>query len=364
MSSVIIAVLIVSSIAAALAALIVIAEKFICNYGICKILINKDKEYEIDGGKPLLSSLTENKVFIPSACGGRGTCGLCKVKVLDGAGPVLPTETPFLSAEELEGNIRLSCQCKVKNDFSIEIPEELFNVKEFDTVCEEKIDLTSDMKLFRFRLQEPGTISYTPGQFVQFQCPAYTKGVDPVSRAYSMASNPNDNTLIDLIIRQVPDGICTTYCFDYLKKGDTVRINGPYGDFCLSDTYAPAIFIAGGSGMAPFMCLLHHMVNTNDKRHVEYYFGANTEADLCLLDEMKEFEDKLEDFTFIPVVSKPSDSWQGETGLVTEAAKRRHEQAADYEGYLCGGPGMINASVQMLISLGIPEEKIYYDKFA
>ncbi len=179
-----------------------------------------------------------------------------------------------------------------------------------------------------------------------------------------MASNPLDSNIIDLIIRMVPKGISTTYCFDYLKIGDNVKINGPYGDFCLSDTGAPAIFIAGGSGIAPFKCLLHHMANTNDKRHVEFYFGANSEADICLADEMKEFENILPDFQFIPVVNSPSDSWQGQTGLVTDAVNRNHKQATEYEGYLCGGPGMINASIKVLTSLGIPEDKIYYDKFA
>ena len=362
----IITILIISSIGAALALLLVLCEKYVVNYGPCKVTINGEKELNIQGGKPLLTVLRDEKIFIPSACGGRGTCGVCKVKVLDGAGSILPTETPFLTKEEQADNVRLSCQVKVRNDIFIEIPDELFNVREYNSVCAEIEELTYDMKRFRFELKDPPDIKFIAGQYVQLLCPKYKGSNEEVYRAYSIASDPNANNLIDLIIRRVPNGICTTWCFDYLKEGDVVNMNGPYGDFRLSDTDAPMVFVAGGSGMAPFVSILHAMRNTNNTRQAKYFFGGNAVNDLCLDEQMKEFADVLEGFEFIPVVANPieGDDWTGEIGLVTEAAQRRCQDLSGYEGYLCGSPGMIDAAARVFVGMGMSEEKIYYDKFA
>lgn len=361
----IITVTIVSSIGAALALVLVLCEKYVVNYGPCKITINDERQLDTIGGKSLLASLTEQKVFIPSACGGRGTCGVCKCKVLDGAGPLLPTETPFLTKEEQENNMRLSCQVKIREDIKIEIPEELFNVREFQCVCSEIEDLTYDMKRFRFELKEPSEIKFTAGQYIQLFCPKYKGNNEEVYRAYSIASDPKEKNLIDLIIRRVPNGICTTWCFDFLKKGDSVKLNGPYGDFRLSDSDAPMVFIAGGSGMAPFVSILSEMRNTSSKRTAKYFFGGNTLNDQCMAEEMKEFEDALEGFEFIPVVASPEEDsgWSGQTGLVTEAVQRTYTDLKGHEGYLCGSPGMIDAAAKVFTELGMSEDKIYYDKF-
>ena len=363
---ILISVLIVSSVAAALALLLVISDKYINNYGPCKVTINKEKELTVEGGRTLLATLQEEKILVPSACGGRGTCGVCKLKSLDGFGPLLPTEAPLLSKQERAENVRLSCQIKVRNDVSIEIPDELFRVKEFQSRCAKIEELTYDMRRFRFELIEPDTISFTAGQFVQLICPKYKGSSEEVSRAYSIASDPADDRFLDLIIRRVPNGICTTWCFDHLKEGDTVCFNGPYGDFRLSDTDAPMIFIAGGSGMAPFISILHYMRNTNSQRKATYFFGGNTTRDLCLDQQMKEFEDAIPNFKFVPVVSRPEENngWNGETGLVTQAVERNFKDLRQHEGYLCGSPGMIDASVKVFTGLGMPEDKVYYDKFA
>jgi Na+-transporting NADH:ubiquinone oxidoreductase subunit F len=363
---ILITVLIVSSIAAGLAMVLVIAERFIANYGDCTITLNGKREITVKGGKPLLSALTEAKIFIPSACGGRGTCGVCKVKVLDGAGAILPTETPFMTKEEIAGNVRLSCQVKVRNDLSIEIPEELFNVREYTARCAAIDDLTYDMKRFRFELSEPKTMEFVAGQYVQLLAPRYKGNSEEVYRAYSIASDPQNKGAIDLIIRRVPNGICTTWCFEHLKAGDAVKLNGPYGEFRLSPTEAPMVFVAGGSGMAPFVSILHSMQKNGIQRETVYFFGGNTTRDLCLAEQMKGFSDALPNFTFVPVVSRPEEGsgWNGETGLVTEAVKRRFKDLSGYEGYLCGSPGMIDASIKVFLSLGMPQDKIYYDKFA
>lgn len=359
-------VLVMGCIGAALAAVLVVCEKRIINYGPCKLTINEKKELEVEGGKPLLTALREEKIFIPSACGGRGTCGVCKLKVLEGAGPILPTETPFMTKEELAQDVRLSCQVKIRNDLKIVIPDELFAIQEFQSVCSSIRDLTYDMKMFRFELREPAAIAFKAGQFVQLLCPRYKGSSEEVYRAYSIASDPQQKNIIDLIIRRVPHGICTTWCFDFLKEGDAVNLNGPYGEFHLSDSDAPMVFVAGGSGMAPFVSLLHHMRNIGSKRKAAYFFGGNTVRDLCMQDEMQQFERQLEGFKFVPVVANRDEqsNWEGETGLVTEAVRRNYTDLSGYEGYLCGSPGMIDASIKVFRELGMQENMIYYDKFS
>ncbi|MFH1371460.1 MAG: 2Fe-2S iron-sulfur cluster binding domain-containing protein [Planctomycetota bacterium] len=363
--AVVIAVLTVSLIGAALAALLAVSERYLADYGECKILLNNEKEIAVQGGRSLLSVLADKKIFIPSACGGRGTCGLCKLKVIEGAGLLLPTEEPYLDEQERKSNVRLSCQVKVRNDLKIRIPDELFSIREFACKCTEIIDLTHDIKQFRFEMIEPDTIDYIPGQYVQFLTPVYEKSSEEIYRAYSISSDPADKHNIELIIRLVPGGICTTYCFEYLKVGDEVKINGPYGSFRLSEKEAPIIFIAGGSGMAPIKCMLHYMKNTNNKRKATYYFGANKVKELFLIDLMREFESGLAEFKFVPVVAAPGEgeTWDGEVGLVTEAIKRNMKNVSECEAYLCGSPGMIDASIKVIKELGMSEDKIFYDKF-
>jgi len=357
--------MVISSIGALLALLLTVADLFFAAYGPSEITINKEKKLTVPGGQTLLSALTAEKIFIPSACGGRGTCGLCKLRVTKGAGLVLPTEEPFLTHEEIESNVRLACQVKVRADLDIEIPPELFAIRRYTCTCTAIIDLTHDIRQFRFKMIEPETIDYIPGQYIQLLAPVYEKSSEEVYRAYSMSGDPADKTAIEVIIKLVPGGICTTYCFEYLKPGDRVMLNGPYGRFRLSDSDAPVVFIAGGSGMAPIKCLLHHMKNTGSTRKATYFFGAKTPRDLFLTDLMKSFEAELHDFTFVPVVAetRPGENFSGERGLVTEAVRRRLEKPESCEAYLCGSPGMIDAALEVLHELGIDDGRIFYDKF-
>ena len=356
---------VVSALAAALAAALTVAERFIADYGACTITVNDDRRFEVAGGGTLLESLSRNNLFIPSACGGRGTCAYCKVKVLEGAGPVLPTEEPYLDAAEREDGMRLSCQVKVRRDLRIRIPDELFNVRPFAASCVRIRELTRDIREFRLDLNDPAEIEYVPGQYIQLQAPAYD-GNEEVYRAYSISSDPAEPDAIDLVIRLVPGGICTTWCFEHLHEKDPVSFNGPYGEFRLSETDAPMILVAGGSGMAPIKCILHHMQNRGCRRDAIYFFGANRVDELFYLDRMRQFEKDLAHFTFVPVVARPEAgaSWNGETGLVTEALERSLTDASKHEGYLCGSPGLIAAAREVLTKLGMPEEKIYYDAFA
>lgn len=357
---------VVGGIGAVLASLLVLAERYVANYGECTIDINGgERSFTVEGGGTLLEALTREKIFIPSACGGRGTCAYCKVQVVEGAGPVGPTETGFLNEQEIRDGVRLSCQVKVREGIRVHIPQELLEVKEYAATVERIRDLTYDIKEFRFRLQEPGEIDYTPGQYVQLFAPKYDHN-EEVYRAYSMSSDPAEPGVIETIIRLVPGGICTTYYFEHVNEGDTVKLNGPYGEFHLSDTDRPIIFIAGGSGMSPIKCMLHHMKNTQNRRPAVYYFGANTTRDLFMTDEMKQFEKDIPDFRFVPVIARPDDSpgWDGQTGLVTQAVERDVKNAAEAEAYLCGSPGMIDASIKVLKDLGMTEDRIFYDKFS
>jgi Na+-transporting NADH:ubiquinone oxidoreductase subunit F len=370
LNTIIISILSISGLSAILATILVFAERVITNYGEVEIDINDgSKKFRIKGGGSLLETLKGQKIFIPSACGGRGTCAYCKVRVTEGAGALLPTEEPYMDAKERTDGVRLSCQVKVRNDLKIILPEELFAIKEYLCECVEIIDYTYDVKQFKLKLVEPSTIKYIPGQYVQFLVPEYEGSSEEVYRAYSISSDPGDQGTIELIVRRVSGGICTTYLFNHLKKNDRVRINGPYGKFYLRDTEAPIIFIAGGSGIAPIKCILHHMRNTKNQRKAIFFFGVRTTKDLFLVEEMKTFEKELPNFQFVPVVSQPEpdSGWQGTTGRVTEIAEDylgRQADATNYECYLCGSPGMIDSALKVTKKIGIPEDKNYYDKFS
>jgi Na+-transporting NADH:ubiquinone oxidoreductase subunit F len=331
----------------------------------CHVEINSQNKILVDAGRSLLATLAGEKIFLPTACGGRGLCGLCKVKVLQGGGEVTGQETKRLGQERLGLGWRLACQVTVRSNVSIELDSDVLKKGRFEGTCEDIEDLTHDIRRLRFVLRDPSTIDFVPGQYVQLRCPPYPGSPEEVSREYSIASDPSQKHKIELIMRRVPKGICTTYCFSTLKVGDPVIFSGPHGEFRISETDAPMIFIAGGSGMAPFVSMLHHMANTRSSRRVTLFFGANRPRDLYLLDEMRHFETALPHFRFVPVVIKGDDeqTWTGQTGFVTEAVFRAFQSLAGHEGYVCGPPAMIDAAVQVLAALGIPKDKIFYDRF-
>lgn len=349
-----------------LAAMVLLAERYLVNYGLCTINVNEGaRNLEIKGGSTLLESLNEGGIFIPSACGGRGTCAYCKVKITSGGGPVAPTEEPLLSEQEIASEIRISCQCKVRNDMVIEIPKELLSVRQYRGIVEQIRSLTHDMKELRIRLIEPERIEFVAGQYVQLEAPEYPGNPEPVYRAYSISSVPDSQDCIELIIRLVPGGICTTWVFEHLTEGDEVTFNGPYGDFRLTDSDGEMIWVAGGSGMAPFWSMIRHMKAHNIARPCRYFFGAVGKRDLFLVDELKQLQQELEWFEFIPALSGEVDvdEWSGERGLVTEVMNSRIEDISALEAYLCGSSGMIDAAAAVLKKMGLGEDRIFYDKF-
>lgn len=359
-------VLIVAGISGSLALLLVIADYFFANYGECKITINKKKEIVVNGGDSLLTTLNEQKIFLPSACGGKGSCGFCKCKVDSGGGPVLPTEKPFLSSEEIKTNIRLSCQIKVKNDIEINIPEVIFNIKKFQAEVTKIVDMTYDIKELTLNLIEPKEIDFKAGQYIQLLTPKYGKIKQTVSRAYSISSNPDNNNFIQLIIRKVPEGICTTWVHDFLKEGNTVEVTGPFGDFYIRDTKADMLFVAGGSGKAPIKAMLDYLAVRKSSRRLGYFFGAQNTKGLFLTKHFKELEKQLPDFKYYPILSQPTEQceWKGRCGYVMAHFEEFIKTPENTEAYLCGSPGMIASVIKDLTKRGIPEDKIYYDSFA
>lgn len=356
---------IVSIISGILALILTFADKYIADYGEVSLLINDEEKFTVEGGKTLLSTLLDQKIFIPSACGGKGSCGYCKVRILDGGGPVIATELPWLTEDEIDDNMRLSCQVKVKQDISIEIPEEYFNVKEYDVVVEKITDVTDKIKRVRFRLPEGEEFKFKPGQYVQIKAPIYEGNDEEVFRAYSIASSARDHQHVELFIGYT-GGIATTYVHQIMEVGDVVNLNGPYGDFYYhEDDGGPVLLVAAGTGMAPILSILHHMVDNDIKRKTRFFFGARTPDDLFVLDEMKYFEENLDDFKFMPTLSRttPEMGWEGDKGRVNNSIDKYVEKGGNYTAYLCGSPRMIESIKESLKEKDIPEENIYYDEF-
>ena len=354
------------AVSAALSLVISLAEKVLNNYGICELDINNGKKkLSVTGGSTLLSTLAQEKIFIPSACGGKATCGLCKVSILEGAGPLLLTEEPYISLEERKQNMRLSCQVKVKSNMKLLIPEDLFNIREFITELVEVEDMTYDIKRLRMKLPEGMTIDFKAGQFVQFYTKPYGKQKEEVFRAYSISSKASEKDHIELLIRLVPNGIATTYVHTALKVGDQVRLSGPYGDFYLRGNCEELIMIAGGSGLAPIRSLVYDVIEKGLPHKMRFFFGANTMRDLYYMDEFAQIEKDYPQFKFIPCLARPepSDNWQGVTGFVTVALQEQVDSGEGKEAYLCGSPGMLDACIKILKEKGFTDETIFYDKF-
>ena len=349
----------IAAISAVLAAIISLIDLLVNNYGECRIDVN-------DGRKALTV-----RGGAPSACGGRGSCGVCKVKVLSDIGPILPTELPYLSEEEKAGGVRLSCQIKVKSDLKILVPEELFAIQRFDGIVESIRDMTHDIKELRIRLTEPGEIRFKAGQYAQLESRPYGNIKESAQRAYSMSSVPSETDHVEFFVRLVPGGILTTWVFEMLHENDPIRLVGPIGEFRMNETDACKICVAGGSGMAPLKSIILDMAERSlTDWPVWYFFGARTRKDLFYVEELEKLAAEWQNFHFVMSLSEPQpeDDWKGEVGLITDVLdrylKEKVGEELPKEGYLCGSPGMIDACVRVMQSNGMPEERIYYDKFA
>jgi Na+-transporting NADH:ubiquinone oxidoreductase subunit F len=317
-------------------------------------------------GTTLLKALESHDIFIPSACGGRAICGLCKVTILEGAtAPILQRERFHLMDAEIEQNVRLSCQIGIANDLKIRIPEFLLNVRRFTAEVTDIDDLNHDTKRLCLRLVDPPQIQFKAGQFVQLYSLPYDDVRESVFRAYSIASPPYLSPVVELIIRLVPQGICSGYVHRALKIGDPVQFSGPFGEFYLCGEEKEMIMVAGGSGLAPMRAIILETLERRLDKNMTLFFGAVTGKDLYYVDFFEDLAQKCSNFRFIPALSKPDpeDAWNGETGLITDVVDRHIPGAIGRDVYLCGSPGMINACLKVLRQKGFSDDHIFYDKF-
>ncbi len=326
---------------------------------------NGSLRIDVKQGKSLFRALKEKGISLPSACGGVGQCGYCRLKTLSEVGPPTEAEKRHLEPEQLESGVRLSCQITVTGDVAVEIPPKYLKIGKFRGRVEQISNLTYDIRHIVIKLIEPQSIKFFPGQYVNLVVPPYRLSREPVERAYSMCNPPSADDRVELIVRLVPGGIGTTWIFEELTEGDEVKFIGPFGDFHLSRSTRDMIWIAGGSGMAPFWSMIRHMKEKGIDRKTTYFFGAVQRRDLFLTDELQQLQRELEWFTFIPALSapEPADNWDGETGLITEVLDRMVPDASGMEVYLCGSPGMIDAGLDVLRRKNIAEEFIFFDKF-
>lgn len=365
MERVLITVAAITAISGILAFLLSLANRTIADYGEKQIRINETKELVVDGGSSLLSSLMENEIFIPSACGGKGSCGYCKVKVISGGGQFLPTESGYVTDTEAKDGIRLSCQCKVKDNMVIQIPEELFNVKQYDYTVQKIVPVTEKIRHVYLDLPPGKEIEFKPGQYIQIQTPPYGDIEDEVYRAYSIASSPSSTHTIELFIGYVPEGICTTYIHQYLKEKDVLTMVGPFGDFQYQDTDREMVMACIGTGLAPIMSILRYMRENNIQRKATLFFSARTRNDLYMVEELEEIQKALPNFKLVCSLTRPTPEcrWEGDVGRVPELLDKYLVNAENAEAYLCGNNDMIDSVIKALTAKGMPVDHIYYDKF-
>ncbi len=377
--------------------------------GKVKISINGEKEIETDPGNSLLSTLANEKIFLPSACGGGGTCGMCRLQVYSGGGSILPTEKGFFTRKEQMNHWRLGCQVKVRQDMEIAVPKEIFGIKKWECEVVSNHNVATFIKEFVVKLPEGETLDFRSGGYIQIDVPKIEvdfkdidveeeyrsdwdkfkmwdlkmKNPEPIFRAYSMANHPAENNIIMLNVRiatppwdrkknafmNVNPGICSSYIFSR-KPGDKVTISGPYGEFFIKDTDREMMFIGGGAGMAPMRSHIFHLFKTvHTKRKATFWYGGRSLKELFYVDQFKQIEKENDNFKFEVALSEPlpEDNWKGKTGFIHQVIYdnylKNHPEPEEIEYYLCGPPLMISAVQKMLDDLGVPEEMIMFDDF-
>ncbi|MFA6712870.1 MAG: NADH:ubiquinone reductase (Na(+)-transporting) subunit F [Bacteroidales bacterium] len=393
-----------------LVSLLLFAKAKLVSSGNVKININNgEKELEVSAGSSLLATLAEQKIYLPSACGGGGTCGMCKCQVLSGAGEILPTEVGFFSRKQQQNNWRLGCQVKVKDNIEILIPESILGIKKYECEVISNHNVATFIKEFVVKLPEGEHLNFRSGGYIQIDIPKcevdykdmniekeysedwdkmklwdlHMKNPEPTYRAYSMANHPAEGNIIMLNIRiatppfdrakggfmNVNPGISSSYIYSR-KPGDKVTISGPYGEFFIKETQNEIIFIGGGAGMAPMRSHIFHLFKTEKtKRKVTFYYGARSLREIFYEEDFREIEREFPNFKFVIALSDalPSDNWTGPTGFIHQVLYdtylKNHEFPEDIEYYLCGPPMMTSSAITMLDNLGVPQENIMFDNF-
>jgi len=395
--------------------------------GPVKLIINGEKNVEVNSGDTLLATLGNNKIFLPSACGGGGTCVQCKCQVVEGGGEILPTEEPHFTRKEISEGWRLGCQVKVKQDMKIEVPEEVFGIKKWEAKVKSNYNVASFIKEFVIEL--PKEMDYKAGGYIQIEIPECDinykemditshpdehpdnpqkfklewdkfnlwplnmKNSETIERAYSMASYPAEGTQVMLNVRiatppwdgkknnwmTVNPGIASSYIFSK-KPGDTVTISGPYGEFFINESDAEMLYVGGGAGMAPMRSHLYELFRTIETgRKVTFWYGGRSKRELFYVDHFRALEKDYPNFKFYIALSEPleEDNWKvkdsldsegdGFTGFIHQVVidnyLSNHESPEDIEVYFCGPPLMNIAVAKMAEDFGVPPENVRFDDF-
>lgn len=332
-----------------------------------RVVINDgERDLEAGQGQPLLFALMRERIYIPSACGGRASCGQCRVRVLSGAPGYVEEERKILGEQEMARGVHLACQLRVRQETRIELPRGYLDARSYRGTVGRIADLTRDMREIEIDLVEPPGMTFLAGQYVQFVVPGTENDPQPLYRAYSMASPPSRPRRLALLFARVTGGACTSHVFEKLRVGDPVTVNGPFGSFYLRDGERPLVFIAGGSGVAPVRAMLMDMAERGASRTAVFFFSARSRADLVYTDDLRALQGRLPSLRFVPVLSRPlpEDRWDGERGGLPSVLARLLPPLDAHEAYLCGGPGLIDASISAMKSKGLRAEHTFYDKFS
>lgn len=385
------------------------AKKKLTPQGDVTITINGEREVVTSPGSTLLSTLSAEKIFLPSACGGGGTCAMCECVVNEGGGTILPTETPYFTRKQQLSNHRLACQVKVREDMEIEIPAEVFGIKKWECTVVSNHNVATFIKEFVVKLPEGETLDFRSGGYIQIDVPPITvdfkdmdiekeyhedwdkfnmwdlqmKNPEPIYRAYSMANHPAEGNIVMLNIRiatppwdrkanafmNVNPGICSSFIFSR-KPGDKVMVSGPYGEFFIKPTEKEMMFIGGGAGMAPMRSHIFDLFHTKKTdRKATFWYGGRSKRELFYVDQFEAIEKDFPNFKFHVALSEPmkEDNWDGYVGFIHQVIHDeylvKHDEPEEIEYYLCGPPMMNQAVFKMLDDLGVPPEMIAFDDF-
>lgn len=393
-----------------LVSLLLYARKKLTPQGTVKILINDEKEFVVDPGNTLLTTLASQNIYLPSACGGGGTCAMCKCQVLEGGGSILPTEVGYFTRKEQQNHWRLGCQVKVREDLKIHVEPEIFGIKKWECEVVSNHNVATFIKEFVVKLPEGETVDFRSGGYIQIDVPPVEvdfskdifveaeyrdewdkfnmwglkmKNSEPIFRAYSMANHPAEGNIIMLNIRiatppwdrkanafmKVNPGICSSYIFSR-KPGDKVTISGPYGEFFIKPTNKEMMFIGGGAGMAPMRSHIFHLFQTEKtKRKATFWYGGRSVRELFYMDDFEKIQSENPNFKFYVALSEPKevDNWTGYKGFIHQVILdnylKNHPEPEEIEYYICGPPMMNAAIFKMLDDYGVPKENIAFDDF-
>jgi Na+-transporting NADH:ubiquinone oxidoreductase subunit F len=405
-SLVLLAVLMFTLIVLVLVLIILLAKSKLVQTGNAKIVINEDPEhtYNVPIGDKLLNALADQEIYLPSACGGGGTCGECKAVISKGGGDVLPTEKGKLTRKQIRQGYRLTCQVAVKDDMDLDVPAEVFEIKKWECTVRSNDNVATFIKELVLELPEGENVDFRAGGYIQIEAPPHrlsykefdigeeykpdwdkydmwryvSEVEEDIVRAYSMANYPEEKGIIMLNVRiaspppnkpGAPPGQMSSYLFN-LNPGDKVTISGPYGEFFARETDNEMVFIGGGAGMAPLRShIFDQLKRLNSKRRISYWYGARSKRELFYDEEFQELQKKHDNFSWHVALSEPlpEDHWNGSLGFIHQVAfdeyLNEHPAPEDCEYYLCGPPLMIDAVQKMLSNLGVEPDNILFDDF-